>query len=293
MKKYKIIANPAAGRGRAKSVDEKVAKLLKQKGISFSLEITQSPRDADRIARQSLEMYDVIVAVGGDGTVNEVLPAMLHAEKPLGIIPAGSGNDFVKSLNIPQDTESAVDILLQGNTRVIDAGRINDLFFVNGVGIGFDAAVNHTSFSINHSKRGLYLYLCALLKTLGKYRPIKIGLKINGVTIDAETFMVTIGNGTTCGGGFKLTPYAKLDDQAFDITIVKPIGYLPLFWHFPKVFLGTIDKAKKYATLHRADRISIKSNANIPVHVDGEIYLADTHQLDIEIIPNALKVIAQ
>ncbi len=291
MKKYKLIANPAAGRGRANAADRKVAELFRSKGAFFDLEFTKGPKDAAEIARKALADFDVVVAVGGDGTVNEIIPAMLFSRKPFAIIPAGSGNDFVKSLNIPSDFESAVDVVLQGKTKVIDAGRINETYFVNGVGIGFDAAVNHASYSINHSKKGLYLYLCALVKTLGKYRPVRLRIVMNGETMEQEIFMVTIGNGTTCGGGFKLTPHARLDDQLFDVTLVRPLGLLPLLWHFPKVFLGTIERAK-YARLERTSKITIQSLQSIPVHVDGEIYSGNCQTCEIEIIPNALKVVA-
>jgi diacylglycerol kinase (ATP) len=290
MTKYKLIANPAAGRGRANAADRKVAKLFEAKGVYFDLEFTKGPRDAAGIARKALADFDVIVAVGGDGTVNEIIPAMLFSHKPFGIIPTGSGNDFIKSLNIPSDIEAAVDVVLRGKTKVIDAGRINQTYFVNGVGIGFDAAVNHASYTINHSKRGLYLYLCALFKTLGKYRPVQLKIVMNGETNEEEMFMVTIGNGTTCGGGFKLTPHAKLDDQLFDVTFVRPLGILPLLWHFPKVFLGTIEKAK-YARLERTSKITIKSSLHIPVHVDGEVYSGKYQSYVIEVIPHALKVV--
>jgi len=291
MKKYKLIANPAAGRGRANAADRKVAELFRSKGAFFDLEFTKGPKDAAEIDRKALADFDVIVAIGGDGTVNEIIPAMLFSQKPFAIIPAGSGNDFVKSLNIPSDFESAVDVVLQGKTKLIDAGRINETYFVNGVGIGFDAAVNHASYRINHSKKGLYLYLCALVKTLGKYRPVRLRIVMNGETMEQEIFMVTIGNGTTCGGGFKLTPHARLDDQLFDVTLVRPLGLLPLLWHFPKVFLGTIEQAK-YARLARTSKITIQSSLPIPVHVDGEIYSGNCQTCEIEIIPNALKVVA-
>jgi diacylglycerol kinase (ATP) len=294
MKKYIIIANPTAGRGSAELIINKAAELFQKKGVAVDFEFTQGPNDAARIAKRSLEHYDIIVAAGGDGTVNEIIPVLLHTGKPLGIIPAGSGNDFIKSLSIRPDVESAVDIILQGYTRTIDAGRMNEIYFVNGIGIGFDAAVNHASYGISHSKKGLYLYLLALLKTLGQYRPVKLAFSLEGEAEGSkqDTFLLTIGNGTTCGGGFRLTPAAKLDDHLFDITRVEPIGILPLLWHFPKVFSGAIYKAKKYARMYRSDRISIRADIDIPVHVDGEIYRGNTRHLEISLVPNAITVIA-
>ncbi len=291
MKKYKLIANPAAGRGKANAAVLQVVELFKAKGATFDLELTTGPRQAADVARKALKEFDVIVAVGGDGTVNEIVPGMLFSGKPLGIIPSGSGNDFIKSLDIPNNIEKAVDIVLKGETRVIDAGKINGMYFANGVGIGFDAAVNRASYEINHSKRGLWLYVCALVRTLGRFNPVPVKITMNGETIEQDIFLLTIGNGTTCGGGFRLTPHAKMDDGLLDVTIVKPLGVLTLMWHLPKVFLGTIDKVTNYARLTRTAKLSIASTHPIPVHVDGEIFPGDGKDLEIEIVPGALTVI--
>ena len=174
--------------------------------------MTTGPEDAGRIARESIGGYEVIVAVGGDGTVSQVVSGMVSSSLPLGIIPAGSGNDFIKSLNIPNDLEKAFEIVIRGTTRVIDVGRINGIFFANGVGIGFDAAVNRASYSINHSKKGLLLYVWALVKTLGRFNPVPMTVTMNGERREQEVFLLSVGNGTTVGGGFRLTPHARLDD---------------------------------------------------------------------------------
>jgi len=114
---------------------------------------------------------------------------------------------------------------------------------------------------------------------------------INGGVMEETPFLLTIGNGTTCGGGFKLTPHAKVDDGLLDVTIVKPLGIPTLLWHLPKVFLGTIDKVTNYARLMRTSKLSVASVHPIPVHVDGEIFPGDGKDLEIEIVPGALTVI--
>lgn len=291
MKRYKLIANPAAGRGKAKAAVREAEARFRVRGASFDLELTTGPRQAGEIARRSLSGFDAIVAIGGDGTVNEIMPALVHSGKPLGIIPSGSGNDFIKVLSIPHDIEKAVDVVLAGNTSVIDVGRINDTWFANGVGIGFDAAVNRASYRINYSKRGLWLYVCALARTLGRYEPVRLSFLINGDTIEEDVFLLTIGNGTTVGGGFKLTPHAKIDDGLLDVTIVKPLGVHTLLWHLPKVFRGTIDRAARYARLTRTRTICVTSATTIPVHVDGEIYEAKDNVYKIEVMPGALTII--
>jgi diacylglycerol kinase (ATP) len=159
------------------------------------------------------------------------------------------------------------------------------------VGIGFDAAVNRASYELKHSKRGLWLYICALVRTLGRFDPVPVRITMNGEIIEQDIFLLTIGNGTTCGGGFRLTPHAKLDDRLLDVTIVKPLGIPTLLWHLPKVFLGTIDKVTTYARLTRTTKLSVESSHALPVHVDGEIFAGDGKTLEIEIVPAALTVI--
>jgi diacylglycerol kinase (ATP) len=290
-RRYKLIANPRAGRGRASSLALRIVELFHARGQLCDLELTRGPNDAARIAQEAPVDYDVIVAVGGDGTVNEIIPGMLPSARPLAVVPAGSGNDFIKSLGVPNDLERAVDIAINGKTRTIDLGRINGRYFANGVGIGFDAAVNKASYSINHSKRGLLLYLCALFKTLGNYEPVPMDVTMNGEMSALPLFILSVGNGTTVGGGFKLTPHARLDDGLLDVTMIKPIGLLPLFWHLPKVFLGTIDRVVRYAATTRTDRLVVESRQAVPVHIDGEIYTDETNRFEIDIVPQALTVI--
>jgi YegS/Rv2252/BmrU family lipid kinase len=289
--RYMIIANPGAGRGRAPSLVLQTARLLKRQGCVFDLELTRGPRDAARLAREACRDHDVIVAVGGDGTVNEVASGMLFSDRPLGIVPAGSGNDFIKSLGIPNHLGQAVEILLRGRSQRVDAGTVNGRYFVNGAGIGLDAAVNKESYSVDHSRRGLPLYFRALLRTLGAYRAVPMTITMNGTSFGQDVLFISIGNGTTVGGGFRLTAHARLDDGLLDVTVVKPIGLLPLLWHLPKVFRGTIDRAAKYVVTGRTDRLVVESSRPVPVHLDGEIYEGEESRFEIAVVPAALTVI--
>lgn len=291
MKHFKLIANPASGSGRTRKIAARAADILGRKGISFDLEFTSAPRHAAEIAARDCDDYAAVVAVGGDGTIHEVAGGMLQCGKPVGIIPAGSGNDLIKSLHIPNDTEGSIEVLLAGRTRTIDAGTINGLCFVNVVGIGFDAAVNHASHAIGRPASGLLRYVSALISTLGTFDPVPLTITIDGTARSQDLYLLTIGNGTTCGGGFRLTPRAKLDDGLLDITQVKPISVPSLLWHLPKVFGGTIDQVKRYASMTTAKRIRVESNGTVPVHVDGEIYRGDTSVMEIEVVPKALTVI--
>ncbi len=289
VKKYKLIANPVAGRGKTRGLISRVLELLARKGAVHDLELTVGPKEAGKIARIACSDFDVIVAVGGDGTVNEVVQGMVFSGKPLAVIPGGSGNDFTKALNVPEDVEGAVQALLNGKTKVIDAGKINNTYFANGVGVGFDAAVTRESRGIK-GLRGLPLYLTALVKALGSYEPVSMKISMNGQVIEQKLFMLSIGNGTTCGGGFRLTPHAKLDDHLLDVTMVQPLGVLSIFRYLPDVFRGTIDKIQ-CAAMKKTARLTVESSSPAPAHVDGEVYTENNTSFAIEIIPNALTVI--
>jgi diacylglycerol kinase family enzyme len=135
------------------------------------------------------------------------------------------------------------------------------------------------------------LYVCALLKMLGRYDPVPLTITLDNERIQETIFLLSIGNGTTVGGGFRLTPHARLDDGSLDVTVVKPIGILPLLRHLPKVFLGTIDRVTRYAMTRRTARLVIESPDRVPVHIDGEIYNGGEKRFEIEVIPKALTVI--
>ena len=138
--------------------------------MSFDLELTKGPGEAAEIAPAGrLHDFDAIVAIGSDGTVNESHPRHALLRQAPRHHTRRLGNDFIKSLNIPNNIGAAIEVILKGKANVIDVGKINDTYFANGVGIGFDAAVNRASYEINHSSGASLLYLCALVKTLGKY----------------------------------------------------------------------------------------------------------------------------
>ncbi len=288
-KRYKLIANPTARRGDARSAISRVMTLFARAGVDHDLELTSGPKEAGMIAKAACEQYDVIVAVGGDGTINEVVQGMVFAKKPLGVIPCGSGNDFVKSLHIPPRVEEAVEILFRGETRTIDAGRINGKYFANGVGIGFDAAVTAASKGFRRIK-GLPLYIAATLKALGTFQPVPLTVTLDNGTIRQDIFLLTTGNGTTCGGGFVLTPRAKVDDGLLDVTLVRPMSIPAVLRYLPDVFRGTIERVP-YATMHTSKKIIVESSGRVPVHMDGELFEENTTRYELEVVPKALKVI--
>lgn len=288
-KRYMLIGNPVAGRGNGIKVFQAATKIFGSRGLDFTSCLTEGPGDAAKITEEGIDNHDIIIGIGGDGTLNEIIRGLRLSGKPLGVIPAGSGNDFAKCLNLPGKLDDIVGVIQDGPVITADAGRFDDIYFINGVGIGFDAAVNQATKKITRL-RGFSAYFWAMIKTLSAYKPIRLRITVGVRTVEKETFLVAIGNGSACGGGFRLNPFAKIDDKLLDINILDPISIPVLLWHLPKVFLGTIGKTR-YANMSRAAVIEIESRTPFPVHIDGEFYMIGEGKHTVEILPAALKVI--
>lgn len=284
-----FIANPVAGLGKGRRILPRLRRILEDAGLCWELEETTAPNEAANLARESVGRFDAVVGIGGDGTLNEILQALAHTETPLGIIPAGSGNDYVRSLDYPRGLPAVVDRIAGGKVRTVDVGYLNGRYFLNVMGIGFDAVVNQKRNSTRWI-RGFPAYILALFRTLGTYTSVRVDLHLDGKPSATEAFLVSIGNGTTCGGGFRLTPHARLDDGLLDVCILRPVRVPALLWHLPKAFTGTIEKSG-YASLKRATEVRLTTTQRLPAHVDGEPQTLEEGTHRIGIVPSALKVV--
>ncbi len=228
-----FIVNPHAAKGAAAEIGHRLKKELVARGVAHEIHLSEYQGHAVELARRTPAR--VVVAVGGDGTVNEVANGIVGTGKTLGIIPAGSGNDLIKSLNIPADFKASLETVFRGQIRNIDVGHVrctkngaagnggvagNDRYFVNGVGIGFDAAVAARTAEIPYL-RGAPLYIAAVFQTLGKYQPPVFKVSYGHGEREFSGLLIAIGNGVCAGGGFYLTPHAKPDDELLDICMVK------------------------------------------------------------------------
>ncbi len=263
--------------------------LIRHSFPEVSVYRTDKPGAATRFAREIKQNSAIVIAAGGDGTINEVLNGLIGGNCILGVIPIGSGNDFVRMLNMPRDYEKAIGIIQQQNIMRIDVGKVNERYFLNGLGIGFDAYVVIESQKVKWL-RGFVMYLFAILKTLTHYHNMRIHLEINGRQEERDIFMLTIGNGKSLGGGFFLTPRAKLDDGMFDICIFRALSRLEVLKNLPKALNG------KHLSLHQveylqAQQISVSSPDWLPMHIDGELLPTNIQHVSVEVIPRAIKVI--
>ena len=236
-----------------------------------------------------------MLAVGGDGTVNEVANGLLRAADgsptlPMGIISAGTGNDFVKMVGIPQNAAGAARAALQAKPRQVDAGLVNDRFFTNGVGVGFDARVAGRAREIRRL-RGLAVYAVAVAQAIREHRNPPVRVWIDGREVaDQRITLVTVANGGCHGGGFWLCPDARPDDGLLDVLIADALGRTGVMRFIPRVLQRTHTRYPG-VHLHRAARVEITSSELLPVHADGEP-LEATRRLQIEVLPGRLTVLA-
>jgi len=277
-------------------MDEVIA-ALHSLDYDFDLVQTTAPGEAIELARQAVAQgFDPVVAAGGDGSISEVVNGLLVevdvAPVRLGIIPLGSANDYAYQLGIPLDIEGACRTLVEAeHVRTLDAGRCNDRVFQNDITIAFGAQVNIEAATIKRL-RGSAIYLGGVFKALAHYKlPVVTAEWDDGKLADKPILLAYVGNGWRTGGVFHLAPDAVLDDGLLDFVVGDAMGRLSTIRLLPKTFDGShIDDSRVFHTRFRHLRIT--SSDPLPVLSDGEIIYRDAHDLDIRILPGALRVIA-
>jgi len=304
--KSQIIYNPVADKGSAFKHLPKVQELLCEKGFNYDLVLTQGPGHAQILSQQAAEEgRDLVVAAGGDGTVNETINGLMRAKlngnghPALGLLPVGRGNDFAFGVGVPMDIEQACSALVQGHRRKIDLGHITGgdypqgRFFGNGVGLGFDAVVGFEADKIKWL-HGAASYLVAVVKTIFLYAHAPVyEIAYDDTTVTQPFLMVSVMNGRRMGGAFMMAPQSQPGDGAFDLCLagqVSQIRILPLAVTFMHGTQGD-DPAVK---MTHARHITIRAiQGHIPAHADGETICKAGQTLNIELIPAAMEVIAQ
>jgi YegS/Rv2252/BmrU family lipid kinase len=283
-----FIINPISG-GRDKNKFEKFARRYLDSSIfSPHFVFTKKTNHAELLAQEGLiNKFDYIIAVGGDGTINEVAKVLMGTDTPLGIIPKGSGNGLARALHIPLDQRAAIAILNKLTIKEIDAGYINGLPFFNMAGMGFDALIS--SRFVKKDLRGPVGYMQTVLNEISNYKPLDYEIVIDGRVYERKAFMISIANSPQYGNEAYISPKASMEDGLLDVCIVKPFNilYLPKMIYY--LFNKTADKSK-YVEIILGKNIKIKRSSMGEVHVDGEPVILDT-DIEINVAPNSLKVI--
>ena len=292
--RYRLILNPLAGRGRAEGLLPLALELLQQSGIRPDLVRTSHHLHAIELSKQAVaEGYDVILAMGGDGTTNEVINGLMASYEgqpvgTLGVIPVGSGNDFCVAIDWPTDLAKACERIGRGQRRLVDVGKLNNRYFGNAVGIGFDAIANIEAAKIRFL-RGTPLYLLAVLRTLLlHYQAPLTRITYDGHVETQPVLMASVANGPRYGGGFWVAPEAKSDDGLFEFLVAGHVNRLRILALLPHFLKGT-HVGKEPIRMRQAKHVILESEATLYTHVDGEIYSGN--RLEFQMFPSALRVL--
>jgi len=268
---WAFIVNPIAGTGFALKTMKNLENQLRQRGIEYKIFLTERPGHATQIATElsGQEQVYAVVAVGGDGTASEVAAGLSETGKPMGIIPAGTGNDFIKTAGIPNDPLKAFEILLSRKPVDTDTGIVNDQFFLNVCGTGFDVTVLDFAESLKDKHRGLTPYLIGLLKAIHYYQSIQLKVTADGKTEEGRYLVCSIANGRYIGGGIPICPKADPTDGKLDLVLIKHRSRWQIPFYLPGLMLSR-DLKFKITKHRRVSRIMIEGE-NLRINIDGEI----------------------
>ena len=279
-----FILNPISGSNNL-SLRNTLISLIKSNAENVILE-TATQNHAIELTKKAIAAgAKKIIAIGGDGTINEVGSVLTNTEIPLGIIPLGSGNGLARHLNIPMQVEKAYQVALNGNPIKIDVGNINGKRFFCTAGIGFDATVANAF--AKGEKRGLFNYITATLSSLIKYKPIQVS--INQGPLE-EVFSLTIANANQFGNNAYISPFSNIQDGTLEIVKIKKMNWLQASIVSIRLFFKLIHNSPLVEIIKTKEvKITYKSNANL--HMDGEALQTTEPVLNISIEASALKVI--
>ena len=281
--------NPAADGGRAGRRRAGISEVLEAGGVRPVWHVTEGTGDAYGIVR-GLPDGAPAVAVGGDGTVHEVAAACAGTGRSMGILPVGTGNDYVKALGIGGDLRRALGVLLEGRVRVVDAGEVNGVPFNNGLGIGFDAEVAEGVAVAPSYLGGPGRYAWSVGRLLWDFRCHGATLRLGGErSVEAETILVAVALGTTYGSMFRLAPDAVLDDGLFEVVWSEEVSRTEVLRLIPSALWGNLTDKKK-VHVARAREVEVELSEPVPAHVDGEM-LSSTRDFRARVLPGALRVI--
>ncbi len=265
---FYIIINPISGRGKGKLAATEIEKIFSKRNIRYEIIFTTKSGEAVELAKKAIhENFDVIVAVGGDGTVNEIAGEVSKSKKNLGIIPIGSGNGLARDLGIPVNIKAAIKNLLLCEEKVIDVGYCNDHFFGCTAGVGFDAYMGEKFKNLEN--RGLMGYVKTFLKEFFNYKTQDYIIKFDEKEIKVNAFLITIANCKQWGNNFYISPKSKNNDGKLEICVIKkfPKIIFPILVY--RILCKTIHKST-YCMYFQSKYLTIETNGELTFHTDGE-----------------------
>jgi diacylglycerol kinase (ATP) len=284
-----LLVNPASGAGSGARAGRLAAATLRARGHRVR-ELLGRDRDeaADLAAAALADEPSGLVVVGGDGMVHLVLPLLAGSPVPLGVVPAGTGNDVARYLGVPRrDPAAAARVVAAGRVRTIDLARVNGGYYATVLASGFDSRVNERANAMTWP-RGQMRYNIATAAEMRTFRPVRYSLELDGHRRDVDAMLVAVGNGPSYGGGLRICEGAELDDGRLDVVLIKPLSRVGLVAVFPRLFRGTHVTHPQYEH-HRVRRVSVAA-PGVDGYADGE--RLGPLPLTVEVAPRALRVFA-
>lgn len=288
--KVQAILNPRAGLKARRALEV----LYREHEVWGALQIalTEWPGHARELAEKAArEQVDVVLAVGGDGTVNEVAGGLLDSSTALGIVPVGSGNGLARALGIPLDPQRAVRALERAVPRRMDVGLANGRPFLNVAGAGFDAAIGQAyhQHGLRGGRRGIWPYVRLSLRHVLSYQPRQYRLSAGSQRLDVRALVVASFNGRQYGAGAVLAPRARFDDGLLDVVVLEAAPWLEYVLAAPRAFLGGLERFRRYRTL-RVSAAVLESDQPFEHHRDGEPEPPEA-RVELALRPGALRVL--
>ncbi len=289
---FLFIVNPVAGKGNGDKIIPLIEEVMKEYHCTYEIRKTEKVGEGKRIAEEARHTdFSTIVSVGGDGTLHEVINGMVGSKQKLGIIPAGTGNDFARTLNLPRDIRESIESLVKGNSMMIDLGKINKEYFINISSIGLDALIADETNRIKKYFSSTYSYVIGTIKSLINFKSFKTKLVIDDAIYEEEIMLAAVCNGSYYGGGMKISPKSSFSDGEFDICIVRKMPKLKLLFLLPTIFKGNHVKFKevKFYKGKNIEFLMENGKKKEKINADGEIL--DLYPIQFEMINNAIEVV--
>jgi diacylglycerol kinase (ATP) len=265
-----VLVNPVAGGGRSLRMWRRLASDAGEALAGAHVAMTEGPGHATYLAERAVAAgCSRVVVVGGDGTIQEAVVALIGTDTAVGVVPGGTGNDFSRMHQIPRDPAAALRLALTGSVRRSDVGRVNGRVFVNVAGVGFDAEVATWCKYRTRVLSGPAVYVAGIFRHLYSFSPQELTFTLDGRTFVQRCLLLAVGNGRYYGGGMMMCPGAHADDGVFDVCVGGNVGKLETLRLLPLVFSGRHVERPKVNT-YRAKRITVTSRVPLAVHADGE-----------------------
>src|SRR3954449_9038127 len=281
------LVNPASAGGKTLKLLPRIEAALDGRRAAFRVEKTRSLEHGAELALRAAEVGKIPVVVSGDGLLGAVGGAMAGAEAPLGLIPAGRGNDLARALGIQDEPEAAVEVVLGGASRRIDVGEANGKRFLGIASVGFDSACNRLA-NETHWLRGNSVYAYSMMRTLIGWRSARFTLAVGEERKRISGYFIAVANNSVYGGGMYIAPEAKIDDGEFDVVSIGEVGKLRFLWGLRDVLEGA-HLEKDEVDVFRTPRLQIDASRPFPVYADGD-HLSDL-PVTLRVLPRSLSIL--